>query len=273
MSVCAAMSVTGLFLLTIPSYGQDLADAARQERTHKEAQRKRSSHVYDETDLRRPHILTPEDRARVEAKQRPIDPSNSTPERIDAQEVTPETPQRDVARQPRGEQRVPSGNFHLPFKSPALASPIAPLRRGIRSPFSKPPVAHSAPSDLKRPAMHRTATAFAVTIQPGDSLWKLAETHLGNGYKWQDLLATNPWIADPNHIEAGTQISLPSTGESRRSGSKVTVRVGDTLSQIALSIFGHAGSWRCIAQANPQVRNADRIYAGQELTLPSSCRP
>src|SRR6516164_438600 len=41
---------------------QSIAEAARQERARKESQEKKSIHVYTADDLKRDHILTPEDR-------------------------------------------------------------------------------------------------------------------------------------------------------------------------------------------------------------------
>jgi len=48
---------------------QTVAEAARQERARKEELQKRAKHVYTEEDLKHPSILTPEDRAQVEAKR------------------------------------------------------------------------------------------------------------------------------------------------------------------------------------------------------------
>jgi hypothetical protein len=58
-------------LFTIPSYAQDVADAARQEQAPKAADQKSSRHVYTEEDLQRPVILTPEhQRNRMRNKSR-----------------------------------------------------------------------------------------------------------------------------------------------------------------------------------------------------------
>ena len=46
------------------------------------------------------------------------------------------------------------------------------------------------------------------------------------------------------------------------------VRHGDTLSKIAARVFGDAGRWREILEANPQVTNANRIYPGDSLLVP-----
>jgi nucleoid-associated protein YgaU len=60
----------GLLLLSIGAFrcpAQDVAEAARQEKARKATDPGRSHHVYTDEDLKRSIILTPEDRARVEA--------------------------------------------------------------------------------------------------------------------------------------------------------------------------------------------------------------
>src|SRR5712692_1722462 len=49
--------------------GQNVADAAKQERARKEARQKRPQHVYTEEDLKRAQILAPEDGKQAEAKK------------------------------------------------------------------------------------------------------------------------------------------------------------------------------------------------------------
>src|SRR5260370_17802938 len=48
---------------------QDVAEAARQERTQKESKQKKTKHVYTQQDLKRDQILTPEDRAQAGAQK------------------------------------------------------------------------------------------------------------------------------------------------------------------------------------------------------------
>jgi nucleoid-associated protein YgaU len=96
---------------------------------------------------------------------------------------------------------------------------------------------------------------------------------LGKGLRWHDLLAVNPAIINANHIEAGSQIFLPSIASSFRTATRIIVRRGDTLSKIAQTRFGHASLWSCIAQANPAVQDANLIFEGQVLLLPASCKP
>jgi nucleoid-associated protein YgaU len=131
-------------------------------------------------------------------------------------------------------------------------------------------VAPAEPTAAIAPAA--PAKLNAVVVKLGDSLWRLAEENLGKGIRWHDILAVNPAIVDPNHIEAGSQIFLPSIASSFRTATRIIVRKGDTLSQIAQSQFGRASYWSCIAKANPAVEDANLIYEGQVLLLPASCK-
>jgi nucleoid-associated protein YgaU len=111
-------------------------------------------------------------------------------------------------------------------------------------------------------------------VQPGDSLWKLAQQTLGRGSRWHELLAANPHIADPTHLAVGTEIVVPketSTLRSRKSDARVVVEKGDTLTKIAQSQYRRATAWRCIVQANPEIADPNRIYEGQQLLLPFNC--
>jgi nucleoid-associated protein YgaU len=309
------------------SSAQDVADAAKQERARKENQQKKNKHVYTEEDLKRAQILTPEDRAQIEAKKNQQTPpgAEKPAEGVDAQSLPPNAPLGDVARrlrqQKQSEKLERSAQFHLPFAdAPVFASPkppaqplLAPSSKPItpslnllapsskpsaprfapyqppvkRSPFGRPRTFMAAPSLVapsRPPAVSRApvrppapgaptnpAKENVVTVQRGDSLWKLAEQNLGKGLRWRELLSANPSITDPNHIVAGSQIVLPTPSASRRSATKYTVSFGDTLSQIAQSQLGHASYSSCLLQANPSIRDANRIYAGQVLLLPATC--
>jgi len=56
-----------------------------------------------------------------------------------------------------------------------------------------------------------------------------------------------------------------------KSDLQVRVKQGDTLTKIAHVTYGRAAAWRCIAKANPEIADVNRIYAGQQLLLPFSC--
>src|SRR5690349_2612507 len=295
---------------------QDVAEAARQERARKETQQKKSKHVYTAEDLKREHILTPEDRAQLEARksQQPSTPTNAQPSQdavagsaiaqdVNGSAVSPDAdasasstnstnvPLGDVARRLRKEKQSQqlqrSAEFHLPFAdAPVLASPkapaqplvppmtvppkvvnpaprvVAPLRPFVkRSPFERPrvlpapPVASAprtivpapfAPSVLPAPSAPRVSPSptisgklTIVTVKPGDSLWKFAASRLGNGRRWQQLLALNPGLRNPDLLEVGSQIVVPVSLVSPRAPMKYTVRPGDTLWTIAQTQLHH----------------------------------
>src|SRR5260370_8650116 len=148
---------------------QDVAEAARQERTRKESQQKKPKHVYTDQDLRRAQILTPEDRAQVEArKNQPTSPASQKPqEAMDAQSLPADAPLGDVARhfrkQKQPQKAQQSAEFRLPFAdAPALASakpPVQPLR---------PPISNAAPPRLApfRPLATRSPFARPNLLLP-----------------------------------------------------------------------------------------------------------
>lgn len=54
------------------------------------------------------------------------------------------------------------------------------------------------------------ATTREYTIQPNDSLWKIAANEMGNGRRWQYLYELNKdRIANPNKLKKGTVIVIP----------------------------------------------------------------
>src|SRR6266699_2699441 len=281
---------------------QDVAEAARQERAQKESKQKKSKHVYTEQDLKGAQILTPEERAQVEAKKHQTVPPSAekSQEAVDAQSLPPDAPLGDVARrfrkQKESQKLQRSAEFHLPFAdAPALATPKPPMHPFLRPsisqpvppsvPPSRPPAARVAPlpSGALAPvapaapvvpvAPGSAARLHAVIVRPGDSLWKIAEQNLGKGLRWRELLSVNPAIRDANHIRTGSQVFLPATVSFARATTKFTVKKGDTLTSIAQAQLGHASYWSCIAKANPTVRDANVIFEGQVLLLPASCKP
>ncbi len=331
---------------------QDVAEAARQERTRKQSQQKKNKYVYTAEDLKREHILTPEDRAQLDAKknqpapadgQKARDAANASAAAHDASTspLPDNAPLGEVARRLRKQKESQklerSAEFHLPFSdTPVLASPrppAQPLRPPAaatgpaplpyhtkRSPFERPrflapspavsaplsptpgphvlvpppvspvpstatpapgrpraltpavPSSRTLPAPPARVAPAVSAKPALVTVRSGDSLWKLAAERLGNGRRWQELLALNPGLHNPDLIKAGSEIVLPASVAPARTATPYTVRHGDALWTIARAHFGHGASWPCIAHANPNIRDANLIHEGDALLLPASCR-
>jgi nucleoid-associated protein YgaU len=154
---------------------QSVAEAARQERARKQELQKRGKHVYTEEDLKHPSILTPEDRAQVEAKRNECAqknncspaPSQNPPATLDANSPVPGSSLGEVARQLRKQKELQalkpkqSEPFHLPFLTPALASPILPEHPAIRPPAQ--PVLRPKTSSPRTPSNIFRRDPFAPT--------------------------------------------------------------------------------------------------------------
>ena len=166
-------------------YAQDVADAARQEQARKQNQQKKSKHVYTDEDLKRAQILTPEDRAEVEARkaQQPPPGTEDAQDPLDAQALPPDAPLGDVARRYRKQRESlrlqQAAQFHLPFvdelvhatpkpsvlaeiKPPVLASPyppVTPLRTVISIPA--PPQEEPFQPPVKRSPFERPRVFLA----------------------------------------------------------------------------------------------------------------
>ena len=184
-----------------------------------------------------------------------------------------------------GERAPLSPNLSAPPKPAISFSDAAPHAPAVRA---APPAAApklllpgkplpAAPSLVPRavpvaPIENKISGARQIQVQPGDSLWRLARRHLGNGSRWSDLLASNPGISDPNHIQPGTVLVVPASDlRPRVQPSSITIRSGDSLWKLAASRLGSGAAWPCIAQANPQLRDPSRLRPGQLLVLPTSC--
>jgi nucleoid-associated protein YgaU len=158
---------------------------------------------------------------------------------------------------------VPAAPTAPPAAAPDLLLPSKPLP-------ARPSLApRNVPVD---PIVNNISRSKEIRIQPGDSLWKLARHHLGSGSRWNELLASNPGISDPNRLQPGIMLVVPTTDlRSSVQPSSITIHSGDSLWKIAASQLGSGAAWPCIAQANPQLRDANRLRPGQILSIPASC--
>jgi LysM repeat protein len=73
-----------------------------------------------------------------------------------------------------------------------------------------------AGTHLKLPGADQIADAGKYVVKPGDNLWNIAKSHLGNGTKWGDLYKANTDIigANPRLILPGQQLTLPGANPS-----------------------------------------------------------
>src|SRR5229473_341002 len=265
--------VCGVFFGATQCSAQDVAEAARQERTQKENQQKKSKHVYTEQDLKRAQILTPEDRAQVEAKKnQPVAPSaEKSSEAVDAQSLAPDAPLGDVARrfrkQKQSQKLQQSAEFHLPFAdAPVLASPKPPVLALPKPPVTplRPPVSNRAPPRFApyRPPVKRSPFERPrVFVAPPNVLPSRPPA-----IRVAPLLPTTP---APAPIAPVTPV-VPVAPNGAAKLSAVVVKPGDSLWKIAQQNLGKGLRWHDLLAVNPGVVDANHIVAGSQIFLPAA---
>lgn len=104
-----------------------------------------------------------------------------------------------------------------------------------------------------------TPSATQYTVKSGDTLSGIAAKY-GTTYQ---VLAQINGIADPNKINVGQVLTIPTTGATATTGKVYTVQRGDTLSGIAAK-FGT--TYVALAQRNG-ISNPNLIYVGQQIRI------
>jgi nucleoid-associated protein YgaU len=283
------------------SLAQSLGDLARQERARVRNNSANPAHVFTNEDLARPRILAGGEQEESDSLARipsPVAPPAVALASVSEPPVSavvvpvpvwPEgTPLGDVARYYRQLKELQNEPVEAPVLAqelPADAAPKgnAPLFHEIQDPLvshvpadtAKEIPAPAAPAREDVPAS--TAVSSVITVNPGDSLWKLASRYLGDGNQWKEIASANPEIADPNLIRVGQQIRLPASLPMENTAvataaNRIKVQPGDSLWKLAESHWGTGLAWSCIAESNPQIEDSFRIYPGQTLALPATCR-
>jgi nucleoid-associated protein YgaU len=265
-SFCLRFVFPGILVATCTIFGaaqchaQDVADAARQEQSRKENKPKKSKHVYTEEDLKRARILTPEDRAQLEAKKNQQAPASAEKpqDAVDAQELSPNAPLGDVARrfrkQKQSQKLQQSAEFHIPFaNAPALASPKPPVRP-LQPPISNPAPPRFAPyrSPVKRSPFERPH----VFLAPPNVLPSRPPA-----IRVAPPLPSAPGPIAPVAPNGGAKLNL------------VVVKPGDSLWKIAQHNLGRGLRWRALLAVNPDIVDGNRIVAGSQIYVPATVSP
>jgi LysM repeat protein len=127
--------------------------------------------------------------------------------------------------------------------------------------------------------------SVAHTVRRGETLWSIAEQHLGSGARYPELAELNRDVLgpDPGFLTVGEVLRLPAprplagTIDQDAAPHTVTVHRGDTLSGIALEKLGRADRYPEILQASrdtgqpggQRLRDPDLIQPGWKLTIPA----
>ena len=70
-----------------------------------------------------------------------------------------------------------------------------------------PALASPAPTEMAS-ASGSSAASGSYTIKKGDTLWKIASQHYGDGKKWREIADANPGLT-PSELRVGQTITLP----------------------------------------------------------------
>lgn len=131
-------------------------------------------------------------------------------------------------------------------------------------------------------ALSTAAETTEVIVQQGDTLWALAERHLGAGERWRKLAEANVGrtmdggsVFDANRdLRPGWTLLVPTDSKGPTGLNTVTVEQGDTLWEFAEEAYGDGSEWSRIYQANDeQIEDPHWIYPGQQFVIPGVRRP
>ena len=76
-------------------------------------------------------------------------------------------------------------------------------------------------------------------------------------------------LPDFSDVRGGASSSAPTPEGAGTPDRTYTVKPGDSLSKIAKALYGDAGKWTAIYEANKDsIKNPDLIHPGQVLKLP-----
>jgi nucleoid-associated protein YgaU len=270
---CLCLCFPGMLFVSCAVFGatqcsaQDVAEAARQERSQKESKQKKSKHVYIEQDLKRAQILTQEDRAQVEANKNQAAPPSAekSQEAFDAQSLPADAPLGDVARrfrkQKESQKLQRSAEFHLPFAdAAALASPkppVMPLRPSVSNPA--PPLFASYRPPVKRSPFERPKVFFSAPeiVKPS---------------RPPAVRVTPSQPSAPSPVAPAAAV-VPMASSSSAKLSAVVVKSGDSLWKIAQQNLGKGLRWHDLLAVNPGIVDANHIVAGSQIYLPAAVPP
>lgn len=114
------------------------------------------------------------------------------------------------------------------------------------------------------------------TVKKGDSLWKISESQLGNGWRWGEIAKLNK-ISDPGVIWSGMVLKLPVVEKKVTTvdkklpvmGKDYIVDKGDSLWKIAVLAYGDGYEWTKIWEANKKtVIQPGVLEIGMRIGIP-----
>ena len=174
---------------------------------------------------------------------------------------------------------TPESRMVVPARRPAAVTP----------PVAAPVVAAARPQPKPARAEARTGSR-TYTVRSGDTMSEIAQRELGTYKRWSEIQSINGGL-DPAKLRVGMEIKLPGGARAGRavapakaavptpartervastpksSGSRYSVRKGDSLGMIAQRELGTASRWKEIVAHNPGIE-PNRLAVGAKLVMP-----
>jgi lysozyme len=120
------------------------------------------------------------------------------------------------------------------------------------------------PGPPQPPAPPTHVGGGTVTVQPGDTLWQIAQERLGNPELFPLIEAANPQIPPNGLIFPGEVLRIPQIPAPPSGATVQVVQPGDTL-------WGIAGGDEALAQEIAEINHLtdpSLIFPGQVLVIP-----
>ncbi len=154
------------------------------------------------------------------------------------------------------------------------------------APVEPVPSAQESMADVDRDGRRVEAapvSTMAYTVQPGDTLWSIAQRHLGQGDRYPLITELNAATLQhgPDWINPGTILRVPTDTlavPETHTEDRVVVEKGDTLSALAQEHLDDAAQWPDIYRASQDIdqpdgrplSDPDLIYPGWRLDIPEA---
>jgi LysM domain len=153
----------------------------------------------------------------------------------------------------------------------------------IETPQSSAGAKPDKPSPTIPTGPPNASTGRTYKVGSRESLWSIAEATLGDGTRWNELLAANKdVITDPDMLPAGMTLTIPDGKEPKQATKLVEVERGDNMWSISRETLEASGDphvtnaevvplWRDVIHLNEhriKSGNPNLIYPGEELVVP-----